>query len=63
MIERHALADGTPVDVPGVVPRLTRTPGGTRWLGPALGAHNEQVLAELGFDAEAVEALRRDGVI
>ncbi len=63
MIERHALADGTPVDLPGVVPRLTRTPGGTRWLGPALGAHNEQVLAELGFDAEAVEALRRDGVI
>jgi formyl-CoA transferase len=63
MIERHALADGTPVDLPGVVPRLTRTPGGTRWLGPALGAHNEQVLAELGFDAEAVEALRRDGVL
>ena len=63
MIERHALADGTPVDVPGVVPRLARTPGGTRWLGPALGAHNEQVLAELGFDAAAIEALRRDGVI
>ncbi|MBU6438914.1 MAG: CoA transferase [Betaproteobacteria bacterium] len=63
MIERHALPDGTPVDLPGVVPRLSRTPGGTRWLGPALGAHNEQVLAELGFDAEAIEALRRDGVL
>ena len=63
MIERHALEDGTPVDLPGVVPRLGRTPGATRWLGPRLGAHNEQVLAELGFDANAIAALRRDGVI
>ncbi len=63
MIERHALDDGTPVDLPGVVPRLERTPGGTRWLGPALGAHTEQVLGELGLDAHAVAALRRDGVV
>ena len=63
MIERHALPDGTPIDLPGVVPRLSLTPGGTRWPGPALGAHNQQVLEELGLGAEDIEALRRDGVV
>ncbi len=63
MIERHALDDGTPVDLPAVVPRLSRSPGATRWLGPALGAHNRQVLGELGYSAEDIDALARDGVI
>ena len=63
MIEPHTLADGTPVDLPAPAPRLSATPGATRWLGPALGAHTEAVLAELGLDAAQVAALRQDGVI
>jgi len=63
MIERHVLPDGTPVALPGVVPKLSGTPGATRWVGPALGEHTEQVLAELGFDADAIAALRADRVI
>ncbi|MGC8701710.1 MAG: CaiB/BaiF CoA transferase family protein [Thiomonas sp.] len=63
MIESHTLADGTPVDLPAPAPRLSATPGATRWLGPALGAHTEAVLAELGLDAAQVAALRQDGVI
>ena len=30
---------------------------------PALGAHTEALLAEIGLDAAAVERLRRDGAI
>jgi formyl-CoA transferase len=63
MIEKHAMPDGTPIEIPGVVPKLSDTPGGTRWLGPALGAHTEEVLASIGIRGEAVEQLRRDGVI
>jgi formyl-CoA transferase len=63
MIERHALADGTPLAVPAVVPRLSATPGGTRWLGPALGEHTDAVLAELGYDAAQIAALRAAGVV
>lgn len=63
MIEPHTLEDGTPVDLPAPAPRLSKTPGVTRWLGPALGAHTEAVLAELGMDATQVAALRQTGVI
>ncbi|MDE2129541.1 MAG: CoA transferase [Betaproteobacteria bacterium] len=63
MLEQHALADGTPIKLPAVVPRFSATPGGTRWLGPELGAHNREVLHELGLDAEQIAMLGKDGVI
>ncbi len=63
MIEPHTLADGTPVDLPAPAPRLSATPGVTRWLGPALGAHTDAVLAELGLDAAQIAALRQGGAI
>jgi formyl-CoA transferase len=44
-----------------VVPKLSRTPGGTRWLGPALGEHTAQVLSELGYTPREQEELRRLG--
>ena len=58
-----ALPDGTPLAIPGVVPRLSATPGGTRWLGPALGEHTDAVLGELGLDAARIAALRARGAI
>jgi formyl-CoA transferase len=63
MFEQHAFADGTPVKLPAISPKLSVTPGQTRWLGPALGAHNAELLGELGFDAAAIAQLRDDGVI
>jgi len=63
MIERHALADGTPLKVPAVVPKLSETPGETRWLGPALGEHTDDVLGAIGVGREQIEQLRRDGAI
>lgn len=63
MIEQQALPDGTPLKVPAVVPKLSATPGGTQWLGPALGEHTEEILRRLGRDQATIDALRRDGVI
>jgi crotonobetainyl-CoA:carnitine CoA-transferase CaiB-like acyl-CoA transferase len=63
MFEQHQFADGTPVKMPAITPKLSATPGATRWLGPALGQHTDQVLQELGYDAEAIAALRRDRVL
>jgi len=63
MIEQQLLPDGTALKVPSVVPKLSATPGGTAWLGPALGEHTEELLRQLGHDQAAIDALRRDGVI
>ncbi len=50
--------------VPGALPSLSDTPGEIRWLGPALGAHTDEVLTEvLGLDAEQIKALRAEGVL
>jgi formyl-CoA transferase len=50
MIEPVALPGGARLDIPGVVPKLSETPGRTRWIGPRLGEHNDEVLAEAGTD-------------
>ncbi len=63
MFEQHAFADGTPIKLPAITPKLSATPGETRWLGPDLGEHNEEVLGALGYDAAQIAAWRQDGVI
>jgi len=63
MIESVQLADGTSLKVPGVVPKLTGTPGDIGWPGPALGEHTSEVLASLGYTADEIGQLRARKVI
>ena len=63
MIEKHKLGDNEEVWLPGVVPKLSATPGGTKWIGPKLGVHTAEVLSGIGFDADAQAALRERGII
>ena len=61
-----------PVDYPGLARaapladtpvRLSETPGGIRHRAPILGEHTAEVLAEIGYDDEAVARLRGAGVV
>lgn len=68
MIEAHevSIAPGehNTVRFPGIVPKLSETPGETQWLGPELGAHNEEVYGQLlGFTREQLEQLKQGGII
>jgi formyl-CoA transferase len=63
MIQTVKLKDGTPVQVPGVVPRLSKTPGRIHGVGPELGEHNAAVLEGLGYSAEKIAALKKGKAI
>ena len=52
------------VAVPGVVPKLSATPGEIKWLGEGLGAHNTEILGGLlGLSGDELEKLRAEDVI
>jgi len=56
--------NGNPLKIPAILPKLERTPGSTRWPGPELGNHNQEVLGEmLGLSVDALRDLSADGVI
>ncbi|MDO8304843.1 CaiB/BaiF CoA-transferase family protein [Herminiimonas sp.] len=63
MFEQHAFPDGTPIKLPAITPKLSETPGETKWLGPTLGEHTDEVLKTLGYDETGIAELRRDGVV
>jgi formyl-CoA transferase len=63
MIQRITTAQGHELDVPGVVPKLSATPGRLSTLAPALGLHTAQVLRELGISEAAIAELAAKKVI
>lgn len=63
MILNSQLPDGTPVQVPGIVPKLSATPGEALKLAPTLGQHTDKVLQSLGIDASTRDAWRARGII
>ncbi|MGH8750981.1 MAG: CaiB/BaiF CoA transferase family protein [Burkholderiales bacterium] len=63
MIQQFRMKDGTSIKLPGIVPKMTGTPGATHWLGPELGAHTAEVLAGIGIDAAQQKILKQQGVI
>ncbi|RKT20524.1 crotonobetainyl-CoA:carnitine CoA-transferase CaiB-like acyl-CoA transferase [Paraburkholderia sp. RAU2J] len=63
MLLQAQLPGGASVKMPGIVPKLSDTPGEVRWQGPTLGEHTGSVLSELGFANEDIERLRREGAV
>jgi crotonobetainyl-CoA:carnitine CoA-transferase CaiB-like acyl-CoA transferase len=52
-----------PAPVMRAAVRLSETPGEIVSRPPTLGEHTDLVLADIGYDAAAIAALRRDGIV
>ena len=63
MIQRITMDDGDQVDVPGIVPKLSRTPGSHRRNAPQLGQDTLEVMQRIGLSEEQIQALLEQGVI
>lgn len=57
-----ALAGGT-IAVPGIVPRLSATPGAVHRRAPRIGEHSDAVLREIGLSDAQIAALRERGIV
>ncbi len=57
------LPGGVSVKMPGIVPKLSQTPGSVNWQGPALGQHTDEILGNLGLGGPDIQRLRASGVV
>jgi formyl-CoA transferase len=63
MIREIVAGDGEPLKVPGVIPKLSATPGEIRTAAPKLGEHTDEVLKELGYRPEEILSLKQKQII
>nr|WP_314570352.1 CaiB/BaiF CoA-transferase family protein [uncultured Pseudomonas sp.] len=63
MILDAQLPGGVETKMPGVVPKLSETPGVINWQGPSLGQHTRDVLTELGLSERAIQRLKDEGIV
>lgn len=63
MILNAELPGGATVKMPGIVPKLSDTPGRVNWQGPSLGQHTQSVLGDLGLPDEMIKRLKDEGVV
>jgi len=63
MLIQGELEDGTEVTLPGVLPKLRKTPGSVERRAPTLGQDTEEVLGKIGIGATELSELRAKGVI
>jgi formyl-CoA transferase len=63
MIQSIVAGDGEPLKVPGIVPKLSATPGAIRSSAPKLGEHTDAVLKEIGYSSEEILELKRSRIV
>ncbi len=61
-IQTIQMKDGSKVDVPGVIPKLSRTPGSIKTLAPDIGQNTDEILKSIGLTDDPVVSLKERGI-
>ncbi|OYY54868.1 MAG: formyl-CoA transferase, partial [Polynucleobacter sp. 35-46-207] len=61
-IETIQMHDGSHLDVPGVIPKLSRTPGSIRTLAPNIGENTDDILRGIGLTSAQIDSLKERGI-
>ena len=61
-IQTIQMQDGSKVDVPGVIPKLSRTPGSIKTLAPDIGQNTDEILKGIGLTDDQVASLKESGI-
>ena len=61
-IESIQMRDGTTLDVPSVLPKLSRTPGSIKTLAPDIGENTDEILQSIGLTEAQVASLKERGI-
>ena len=63
MILQTVMADGSTLALPGIVPKLSRTPGSHRRNAPEIGQDTDAVLQDIGLTPAQIQALKEKGIV
>ena len=63
MILQTVMADGSTLALPGIVPKLSRTPGSHRRNAPEIGQDTDAVLQDIGLTEAQIQALKDKGIV
>jgi formyl-CoA transferase len=63
MLQHVTMDDGSDMLVPGIIPKLSRTPGEHRRNAPALGQDTDTVLRDIGLTESQIEQLKAQGIV
>jgi formyl-CoA transferase len=63
MLQHIEMIDGSKLTIPGVVPKLSLTPGQHRRNAPTLGEDTDSILKEMGLSAAQIEELKAKGIV
>jgi formyl-CoA transferase len=61
-IQTIQMQDGSKLDVPGVIPKLSRTPGSIKTLAPDIGQNTDEILKSIGLSDDQVASLKERGI-
>jgi formyl-CoA transferase len=62
MLQQITMADGSKLTVPGIVPKLSSTPGRQHRNAPDLGQDTDEVLRSIGLSVAQIQALKDKGI-